>query len=288
MVCSAQRFAEELLLEKQAGIYAMSMAPGMDLPAGMTPAQFEHIKEEGEKFQEFKKMKPLRGLSMAGTPYPLDFGGGIKIGELDKQALLERLIRLGATDIPGTPRLLMKHRSPEELASLQHGVEALFGKVQDPVKKVVGGFIEKVPSESARKILTKGTNTLIENPELIPMQPIPIPGLTVGYLGAKKGAERLIDKFAPIEKKAFQTSMYSGPLSYGGFKQESDLPGYQPYRMPKLKKLATNFAKPGALAGVGGTLGQFKPKGPGFGGKLPGTVSPSLTPKAFSAPGSDK
>ncbi len=42
---------------------------------------------------------------------------------------------------------------------------------------------------------------------------------------------RYYDRLEAIEKKAFETSMYSGPLSYGPFPQASQLP---PFRAPEL------------------------------------------------------
>jgi hypothetical protein len=49
-----------------------------------------------------------------------------------------------------------------------------------------------------------------------------------------------------LEKEAFQTSMYSGPLSYGGFKMESSNPGF---RMPQMlrKQAATPLTPAGRL-----------------------------------------
>lgn len=121
---------------------------------------------------------------------------------MKKEALVERLVRLGATDIPNTPRLLMKHRSPEELAHLQQGVTNAFKRVEDPIKHHVGKLVDKVPGEKVRKVLKGGANLLIDNPETIPMQAVPIPGLTPGYLGAKRLLEKGIDRFAPIPKLA--------------------------------------------------------------------------------------
>jgi hypothetical protein len=118
---------------------------------------------------------------------------------MDKAALLERLVRLGATDVPGTPRLLMRHRTPGELGQLQQSVEGAFKRVQDPVKQRVGRALSGVPGG---KLLQRGANLLIDNPEALPMQAVPIPGLTPAYLGAKKGLEHLIDRVAPAKLAA--------------------------------------------------------------------------------------
>jgi hypothetical protein len=63
------------------------------------------------------------------------------------------------------------------------------------------------------------------------MQALPIPGLTPGYLAAKRGAEKLIDRVAPL-KVAFQTSQYSTPLNPDIRSGASDLP---PFRAPQLR-----------------------------------------------------
>lgn len=137
---------------------------------------------------------------------------------MDKAALLERLVRLGATDVPGTPRLLMKHRSPEELASLQHGVTGAFQQFEEPAKRAVHGVIDKIPHAGAQRVLKGGANMMIENPEMIPMQVIPVPGASLAYLGAKKGIEKGLDHFAPVHKVAFTLieALGGGALVGGG------------------------------------------------------------------------
>lgn len=125
-----------------------------------------------------------------------------KTSEVDKTALIERLVRLGATDVPNTPRLVMRQRSPQELAELQNSVTGFFQKYEDPAKKWVGKKLEAIPEGKIRKGLQAGANMLIENPETIPMQPIPVPGLSPAYLAAKKGLEKAIDRFSPLPKTA--------------------------------------------------------------------------------------
>jgi hypothetical protein len=151
---------------------------------------------------------------------------------MKKSALLERLVRLAATDIPGTPRMVMRHRSPEELAALQHGVSGAFRKFEDPVKQHVHGVIDKVPHERTRNALKSVSDMMIENPETIPMKAVPIPGISLGYLAAKKGLERGIDKLAPIPKLAFTTSSYSGALNPVIETGASFQPGF---KVPSLK-----------------------------------------------------
>lgn len=125
-----------------------------------------------------------------------------------KQALIERLIRLGATDLedlPGvrrvvskTPRLLMKKRSPEELHALQAGVQGFFDRYEKPAIAKAEKLLEKVPHAGARKALNAGASTLIKNPELLATEALP--GGTIasaGWLAAKRGLERGIDRVAP-------------------------------------------------------------------------------------------
>ena len=132
---------------------------------------------------------------------------------MKKSALLERLVRLAATDVPHTPRLLMRHRSPEELAALQHGVEGAFKKIEEPAKQKMHALIDKVPHPKVQKVLKGGADMMIENPEMIPMQAVPIPGVSLGYLAAKKGLERGLDKLAPMPKVAAWKDKLPGGLS---------------------------------------------------------------------------
>lgn len=121
---------------------------------------------------------------------------------MDKKALIERLVRLGATDVPGTPRLLMKQRSPQELAALQHGVSDTFRRFEDPAKKAIHGVLDKVTHEKTRNVLKSGANTLIENPEMLPITALPIPGVSMAYLAGKKGLEKGLDRLSPLPKLA--------------------------------------------------------------------------------------
>ncbi len=71
----------------------------------------------------------------------------------------------GARDVPGTPRLFMKARGPAERAA--------FG-------------------ERAADLADKGVSMLAHNPETIPMQAVPVPGLTPGWMAAKAGMRRAL------------------------------------------------------------------------------------------------
>lgn len=128
-----------------------------------------------------------------------------------KQALIERLIRLGATDVedlPGvnkvikkTPRLFMRKRSPEELAQLQHGVQNFFDRYEQPAIARAESAINKLPTENkkVKGILNAGAKTVIKNPELLATELSPIPGTGVAWLAAKRGLEKAIDRVAPLK-----------------------------------------------------------------------------------------
>lgn len=138
------------------------------------------------------------------------------IAALEKTALIERLMRLAATDVehlPGvnklvssTPRMFMRHRSPEELGALQHGVEQFFSKKQAPVVAAAHGAIGRLPgpfahprAQAAMKAVSEG---IIRNPELLAFELSPLPGsgsvLAPAWVGAKRGIERVIDRVAPV------------------------------------------------------------------------------------------
>lgn len=135
---------------------------------------------------------------------------------MEKKALIERLMRLGATDVedlPGvnrfvkkTPRLLMRKRSPEELGQLQHNVQGFFDRYEQPAIAKAKTMIDKLPAgtpkrESVTNVLGRGAELMIKNPELAVTELSPVPGTGVAWLGAKRGLERAIDRFAPAFRK---------------------------------------------------------------------------------------
>jgi hypothetical protein len=129
-----------------------------------------------------------------------------KLSQLAKEALLERLVRLGATDVeklPGvrkviksTPRMVMRHRTPQELASLEKGVKRTFRKVEAPLERKLHKATSKLPGK-VKKVVRKGGKMIIRNPEQIPLQAVPIPGISPAALAGKKVLEKGIDRLAP-------------------------------------------------------------------------------------------
>lgn len=110
------------------------------------------------------------------------------------------MVRLGATDIPWTPRLLMRHRSPQELKALQEAVEAGWARrVTDPIMRTAEKGLKKLPEGKVQTFARKGARLMAEDPigNLV-TNLSPIPGTNPAYLGVKKGLERAIDKLAPL------------------------------------------------------------------------------------------
>lgn len=120
--------------------------------------------------------------------------------ELEKVALLERLVRLGATDIPKTPRLVMKQRSPQELAALQQGVDKWWNKrVSGPVMGVANAGLKRLPEGRMKTLATHGAKLVADDPVgALAANAVPVPGAYPAYLAGKRGFERLIDKAAPL------------------------------------------------------------------------------------------
>ena len=124
--------------------------------------------------------------------------------ELEKVALLERLVRLGATDIPHTPHMLMRHRSPGELATLQHGVEGSWNShVTDPIMRVADKGLRKIPEGKIRQFATSGARNIARDPVgALASNLAPIPGAFPAYTAGKHGLERLIDRVSPLASTA--------------------------------------------------------------------------------------
>jgi hypothetical protein len=126
---------------------------------------------------------------------------GSFLDEMEKIALIERLVRLGATPIKGTPKLLMKSRSPQELAALQNAVETGWNKrVTDPLMRVAEKGIKHLPGK-AQKPARSLARLVAEDPiGTVVTNSIPLPGVHPAYLAGKKALERGIDKVAPLPK----------------------------------------------------------------------------------------
>jgi hypothetical protein len=117
-----------------------------------------------------------------------------------KVALIERLVRLGATPIKGTPKLLMDERSPADLAKLQGAVTEGWDKhVTKPLLSRAEPLISKVPAGRVQNVLRTGARLAAEDPVgALLAHAVPVPGAFPAYLAGKKGLEHVIDKVAPL------------------------------------------------------------------------------------------
>ena len=121
--------------------------------------------------------------------------------ELEKTALLERLVRLAATPIKGTPKLVMRVRNPSELKSLQHGVEAAWDKkVSKPLMGVMNKGLRKLPEGRLKRMAEGSAELVAQDPiGVLATQAVPVPGLGAAYITLKKGLEKGIDRFVPLK-----------------------------------------------------------------------------------------
>jgi hypothetical protein len=94
----------------------------------------------------------------------------------------------------------MRRRSPQELAGLQHGVESWWGShVSDPLLNVAERGLQKLPGR-LQGPARAGARLVAQDPVgMLASNLVPIPGASPAYLAGKKGLERVIDKFAPIQ-----------------------------------------------------------------------------------------
>jgi len=125
------------------------------------------------------------------------------VDEMEKRALIERLVRLGATDIAKTPRLLMRKRSPKELAALQGTVEN-FGKkhIEGPIMRVAEKGLSKLPAGKVQNTVRAGARMVAKDPiGAIATAPIPIPGVQPAYFAGKRALEKGIDRVFPLKGK---------------------------------------------------------------------------------------
>lgn len=138
------------------------------------------------------------GPSIAQQSKPRGFG--TPMPGLTKMALIERLIRLGATPIPGTPKLLMDERTPEQLSSLQRNVDDHWNQhVTEPLMRVAEPMLQHLPEGRMQGLARSGAQMVAQDPVgAVLSSAIPIPGAGAGYFAAKRGAERLIDRVAPL------------------------------------------------------------------------------------------
>ena len=154
-------------------------------PGGSVDEYLTNLSGEKERLHEqFRQLMP----------------GYEKTSSVEKRALIERLVRLGATDIPSTPRLFMRHRSPEELATLQHAVEHAYdARVTNPLMGVIQKATGKLPAGKLRTVVDKGARLVAEDPVgTLAANLVPVPGAHPAYVAGKKLLEKGIDTAFPV------------------------------------------------------------------------------------------
>jgi hypothetical protein len=165
----------------------------------------EHAASEDDEYRTFMSRPRVdRPPRAAYARPPLPEKESEKLSAI-KQALIERLVRLGATPVeqlPGvrrfvkkTPTLFMKSRSPQELAQLEKGVTRAVRKVEAPLERKLNTSTASW-SPGPKKLVRKAGRMLIRNPEQIPLAAVPVPGVGPVVAASKRALERGIDRFA--------------------------------------------------------------------------------------------
>ncbi len=151
------------------------------------------------------KLTAPAGPSIAQVAKPIGFGrplpGATKTATM-KEAALKELVRLGLKDIPNTPRLLMKKRSPAARASLGLKAEKAYdAKVTDPLKGLADrALLSRMPEGKGKALATKVTNAVASDPVgMTASNLVPFPGAVAAYVGAKKGLAKVVDKIDPVQ-----------------------------------------------------------------------------------------
>lgn len=219
---------------------AFAIATQQSHAVGKSPKSYGTVEGRARAALKYPTPKDDKKTANPGGLTSSKLAGAVKV------ALVERLARLALTDVPSTPRLLMRKRSPMELGAVQQGVENAFERWQGPAREKAQALAGRLlPEGRARGVLTRVANLAIDNPEIVPMQALPIPGLTPAYLGAKKGLEHVLDRVSP-RKLAFAASTYSAPLNPVIRSGASDLP---PFKAPQLRAALQKVAEGAPTAG---------------------------------------
>lgn len=170
---------------------------------GFAKQVLEHAEDEEDEYRTFmsrpKVDRPPRA-SYARQPAPMTEAE--KLSAM-KTALIERLVRLGATPVeqlPGvrrlvkkTPTLFMKSRTPAELDSLEKGVKRTFRRVEAPLERKLNTSTASWPA-TPKKIVRGAGRALIRNPEQLPLAAVPVPGVGPVVAASKRALERGIDR----------------------------------------------------------------------------------------------
>lgn len=202
-------------IKNRSGLDALHAAGYGTLAAPHVEEMLKHKGEPRVFDDKTRALTDAAGLGMLIVPT----AAHLKHASIGKQALLDRLIRLGATDIPHTPRLFMRHRTPQELGAMQHRVQTALGRVAEPLRakgySAVSRVVGKTPAWSLRGKTLPDTieragkwvvDRAVDHPDALALHAaagvVPIPGVgmavDLGWVKAKQLAEKLIDKHLPV------------------------------------------------------------------------------------------
>ena len=115
--------------------------------------------------------------------------------ELVKTALLAEAVRIGMRDIPRTPRLFMKARTPHEREVISRLIRKKYSRrVTQPLMGVAEKAISKMPGEKPKRVARAGVKLFARDPVgQLAANLVPIPGASAGYEGLKAGLTKLIN-----------------------------------------------------------------------------------------------
>lgn len=120
--------------------------------------------------------------------------------ETEKAAALKEIVRLLAKDIPGTPRLVMKHRNVAQRAALGESAERLMNRMTDPAMAIAEKGLSRLPAGRVQGAARRSAEMVVRDPlghglaTLVPIPVLPHAGVEV----MKKGIRRGIDAIDPI------------------------------------------------------------------------------------------
>ena len=120
-----------------------------------------------------------------------------KIAAADKEAALKEVVRLLAKDIPGTPRLIMKHRGSAARKALGEAAEGTWKrKVTNPMMSGFERGLKKLPEGKTQEIARKAAQIVADDPVGGLLTVVAPGGVTVPF--AKRGLRKLINAVDPV------------------------------------------------------------------------------------------
>jgi uncharacterized membrane protein len=164
-------------------------SPGSQLRSAVHKFSGPRMTAPGKSIAQIAKPKGF------GTPLP-----GATKSASDKEAALRELVRLGLKDVPGAPRLVMKHRNWAQRAAVADRIgDAYDSAVTKPLMRGMDkAVLSRMPEGKAKTLASAGLKAVAQDPVGIGITSVvPVPGAQAAYLGAKKGISSLVDKLDP-------------------------------------------------------------------------------------------